>query len=102
MIIVKISLQSGLSSVFYWQVENGAEMVEEAQPFVRCRRRLVLTTQLMQQLFRPPPAAILSADATSNYDSVACVAAKLALGDACNLASCPRSDSGLFSEGCDL
>jgi len=87
---------------FLEKVENGAEMVEQAQPFVRCRRRLVLTTQLMQQLFRPPPAAILSADATSNYDSVACVAAKLALGDACNLASCPRSDSGLFSEGCDL
>ncbi|XP_058184769.1 uncharacterized protein LOC131302252 isoform X2 [Rhododendron vialii] len=87
---------------FIEKVEYGAEMVEEAQPLVRFKRRLVLTTQLVQQLFMPAPAAILSADATSNYDSVAYFAAKLALGDACNLASCSRSDSALSSEGCDM
>lgn len=77
-------------------------MVEETRPSVRFKRRLVLSTQLMQQLLRPAPVAILSADATSNYDSVAYFAARLALGDACNLASCSISDSSLFSEGIDM
>lgn len=75
-------------------------MVEETRPLVK--RRLVLSTQLMQQLLRPAPVAILSADATSNYDSVAYFSARLALGDACNLASCSISDSSLFSEGIDM
>lgn len=102
MIIEENSHQKWSKFCFYLQVEYGAEMVEEAQPLVRFKRRLVLATQLVQQLFMPPPAAILSADATSNYDSVAYFAAKLALGDACNLASCSRSDSALSSEGCDM
>ncbi|XP_057482238.1 uncharacterized protein LOC130769097 isoform X2 [Actinidia eriantha] len=84
------------------KVEDETEMIENAQPLPRLRKRLVRTTQLMQQVFSPAPAAILSADATSNYNSVAYYAAKLALGDACNLSSCRRSGSCLSSDGHDI
>ena len=82
-------------------MEDETEIIENAQPLLRLRKRLVRTTQLMQQVFSPAPASILSADATSNYDSVAYYAAKLALGDACNLSSCRRSGSCLSSDGHD-
>ncbi|XP_057491302.1 uncharacterized protein LOC130777023 [Actinidia eriantha] len=84
------------------KVEDETEMIENAQPLLRLRKRLMRTTQLMQQVFSPAPAVILSADATSNYDSVAYYAAKLALGDACNLSSCSKSDSCLSSNGHDM
>ncbi|KAK9278620.1 hypothetical protein L1049_028193 [Liquidambar formosana] len=75
------------------KVEDEAEMIEDGPPMHRPSRRLILTTQLMQQLLRPPPALVLSADATSNYETVAYFAARLALGDACSLVSCSGSDS---------
>ena len=83
-------------------MEDETEMIENAQPLLRLRKRLVRTTQLVQQVFSPVPAVILSADATSNYESVAYYAAELALGDACNLSSCRRSDSCLSSDGHDM
>ncbi|PWA73325.1 hypothetical protein CTI12_AA262000 [Artemisia annua] len=54
---------------------------------VRRKRRLSLTTQLMQLLFRPAPAVVLSEDATAHCDTVIFYAAKLPLGDACSLCS---------------
>ncbi|KAJ4975051.1 hypothetical protein NE237_008225 [Protea cynaroides] len=75
------------------KVEDDAEVIEDVQPLVRPRRRLILTTQLMQQLFRPVPASILSAEATSNYQSIIYFVAKLALGDACSLISSLGSGS---------
>ncbi|EYU44189.1 hypothetical protein MIMGU_mgv1a001460mg [Erythranthe guttata] len=67
--------------------EEEAEIVEDVVPLARAKRRLIFTTQLMQQVFRPAPAVILFADAKSNCDDVAYSAARLALGDACNLIS---------------
>ena len=58
----------------------------------RHKRRLILTTQLMQQLFRPPPRAVLSTDASSNNETVAYLVSKLALGDACNVLPGSGSD----------
>ncbi|KAJ0751238.1 hypothetical protein HanLR1_Chr05g0191271 [Helianthus annuus] len=53
----------------------------------------------MQQLFPPPPSTLLSTDATLNYESMAFYAARLALGDACNLVSCGSpSKSNLLSD----
>ncbi|XP_057973995.1 uncharacterized protein LOC131161937 isoform X2 [Malania oleifera] len=75
------------------KMDNGPNMIEDGLPTVRPKRRLKMTTQLMQQLLRPPPAAILSADATSDHDCVAYYVAKLALGDACGLNCCIKSDS---------
>nr|GMC99344.1 Serine-rich adhesin for platelets like [Ipomoea batatas] len=68
------------------KVENEALLVEELAPMHRAKRRLTKTTQIMQQIFRPAPAVIVSADAFSNCDSVVYFVARLALGDACNMA----------------
>lgn len=54
---------------------------------MKSKRRLVLTTQLMQQLLNPPPAAVLSADAKSHHESVIYSVARLVLGDACSSVS---------------
>ncbi|XP_076930750.1 uncharacterized protein LOC143595672 [Bidens hawaiensis] len=51
------------------------------------KKRIILTTQLMQVLFRPAPAAILSDDASTCYNTISYFAARLALGDACSLAN---------------
>ncbi|XP_076905139.1 uncharacterized protein LOC143560807 [Bidens hawaiensis] len=72
----------------------------------RTKRRIILSTQLMQQLFPPPPFTLLSTDAASNYESVAFYASRLALGDACNLVSCvshsePTLDKSRESEVID-
>uniref|UniRef100_A0A5B7A2T5 Uncharacterized protein n=1 Tax=Davidia involucrata TaxID=16924 RepID=A0A5B7A2T5_DAVIN len=75
------------------KIEDEAEMIEDRPPMLKPKRRIILTTQLMQQLLRPPPAAVLSADASSNYESVAYLVARLALGDACSLISCLGSNS---------
>ncbi|KAG8384624.1 hypothetical protein BUALT_Bualt04G0137300 [Buddleja alternifolia] len=79
------------------QVKNETETVEDVLPVVRAKRRLTFTTQLMQQVFRPPPAVILFADASTNCDYVAYSASRLALGDACNLTHKPPSDTNNVS-----
>lgn len=74
------------------KVEDEAEMVEDAPPGLRFKRRLILTTQLMQQLLHPPPAAVLSSDVSLQYESVAYFSARLTLGDACSAVCCSASD----------
>lgn len=54
---------------------------------MKSKRRLVLTTQLVQQLFNPPPAAVLSADFKLHNESVVYSVARLALGDSCSSVS---------------
>lgn len=80
------------------KVEDDGEVIEDVP---RPKRRIIITTQLMQQLFPAPPATILSTDATLNYESVAFNAARLALGDACNLVSSGRSSSSDSHGGSD-
>ncbi|KAM1340448.1 hypothetical protein TB2_039139 [Malus domestica] len=75
------------------KVEDETEITEDGPPILRSKRRMVLTTQLMQQLLRPPSAAVLSADASSCYGSVAYFASRLSLGDACSAISCSGSDA---------
>ncbi|WOH09775.1 hypothetical protein DCAR_0729234 [Daucus carota subsp. sativus] len=67
---------------------------------LRPKKRLASTTQLMQQLFRPPPAVIFGGDAILNCETVAYFAARLALGHSCCLKSsshklCNVSDKSL-------
>ncbi|KAL2523038.1 uncharacterized protein Fot_26961 [Forsythia ovata] len=75
------------------EVKMEAVVLEDFHPVVRAKRRLIFTTQLMQQVFRPAPTVILSADASSNYDFMAYFAARLTLGDACSLATNSQSPS---------
>ncbi|WCJ25597.1 dentin sialophosphoprotein-related [Euphorbia peplus] len=68
------------------KVEDEIALIEDVQPIRRSKRRLVLTTQLVQQLFHPAPASILSADATANYGIISYFISRLSLGDTCSFA----------------
>ncbi|XP_052626626.1 uncharacterized protein LOC111919466 [Lactuca sativa] len=54
------------------------------------KRRIILTTQLMQVLFRPTPFKLLLDDALECYEMVTYFAARLALADACSFANHPH------------
>ncbi|PWA52545.1 hypothetical protein CTI12_AA446230 [Artemisia annua] len=75
-------------------VDDDGDVIEYKRPIVRPKRRLIFTTLLMQQLLRPPPSVSLKA--SSNYESVLYNAARLALGDACNLLSSAQSNSSIY------
>ncbi|XVF08949.1 hypothetical protein REPUB_Repub07fG0048700 [Reevesia pubescens] len=77
------------------KVEDEPEMIEDWPPVLRSKRRLVLTTQLMQQVLHAPPRVVLSADASKNYETVAYFAARSVLGDACSTAYIPESDTAV-------
>ncbi|KAF7123679.1 hypothetical protein RHSIM_Rhsim12G0151500 [Rhododendron simsii] len=75
------------------KVGDEAETIDDRLHKLRPKKRLILSTQLMQQLFCPPPLAVLSADASSSYETVAYLVARLALRDACSVIPCSGSDS---------
>ncbi|XP_008792709.2 uncharacterized protein LOC103709238 isoform X2 [Phoenix dactylifera] len=75
------------------KVEDEAEILEDGLSVPQPRRRLILTSQLMQQLLPAIPAAILKTEATSAYESSTYYVAKSALLDACSLIDCSGSDS---------
>ncbi|KAL2482381.1 uncharacterized protein Fot_43825 [Forsythia ovata] len=77
------------------------DLTEDGLQVLRSKRRLILMTQLMQQLICPPPAAILSADTSSDYESVAYSVSRIALGEACSAVS-HSSDSDMPCDGEDL
>jgi len=60
---------------------------------MKSKRRLVLTTQLMQQLLNPPSAVVLSADVKLHYESLVYSVARLVLGDACSSISQTGNDT---------
>ncbi|ESQ40736.1 hypothetical protein EUTSA_v10012434mg [Eutrema salsugineum] len=68
------------------------ETLLEDGPPIRSKRRLIYTTQLMEQLFRPPPARVISLVASSNYEFVAYTTARAAIGVACSSTSTDRSE----------
>ncbi|ESQ41529.1 hypothetical protein EUTSA_v10012599mg [Eutrema salsugineum] len=67
------------------KAEYGTQTFEFAPPLHRSKRRLVLTSQLMQQLFDPPPSFIFSAASSRSYDFLFFFIARATLGDACSL-----------------
>lgn len=76
-------------------IEKVEDVIEDSSFMPRARRRLTLTTELMQKLVPPIAATILAAKVSSGYESVTYITAKLAMGDACGLiCSCSRSDYG--------
>ncbi|CAK7323253.1 unnamed protein product [Dovyalis caffra] len=84
------------------KVEDEAEMVDDGLLVPRSKRRLILTTQLMQILFHPPLASILSADAILHYESASYFVARSTLGDACSTLSCSGNDTPVPSNSGDL
>ncbi|GAY55950.1 hypothetical protein CUMW_168000 [Citrus unshiu] len=81
------------------KVGDETELTEDGPPVLRSKRRLILTTQLMQQLLHPPHAKVLSSDASSHYESVTYFVARSALGDACSTISCSKSDASVHDNG---
>ncbi|CAN4115654.1 unnamed protein product [Withania somnifera] len=75
------------------KVEEEIDLIEHGPPRLIVKRRLILTTQLMQQLFRPSLHAVLFSDSNSEYENVAYSNSRLALGDACSMVSCSHGDS---------
>ncbi|KAG7608499.1 hypothetical protein ISN44_As05g007220 [Arabidopsis suecica] len=70
-----------------------ATLLEDGPP-IRSKRRLIYTTQLMQQLFRPLPGRVKSL--VTSYEFVAYSAARAALGDACSSTSPDRIEGFLL------
>lgn len=71
--------------------------MEDGHPVLRSKRRLILTTQLMQQLLRPATANVTCSDASRSYDILAYCVSRIALGDACSMAS----RSSILDLSCD-
>ncbi|KAL6973442.1 hypothetical protein U1Q18_027626 [Sarracenia purpurea var. burkii] len=84
------------------KMEDEAVVIYDRPPTLRPKRRLVLTTQLMQQLFFPPQLAVLSVDASSNYDTLAYLVARVVLGDACSLIPISGSNSLMLVDSTNL
>ncbi|GMJ04937.1 hypothetical protein like AT5G07980 [Hibiscus trionum] len=78
------------------KVEDEPQVIEDWPPVLRSKRRLVLTTQLLQQLLNAPPRVILSADASKNYETLAYFVSRSVLGDACSTAYVPESDAAIL------
>ncbi|KAJ0981982.1 hypothetical protein J5N97_010237 [Dioscorea zingiberensis] len=79
------------------KVEDEFELIEDGPSIPRPRRRIILTTQLMQLLFPPVPTAILTAEAHSCYENLTYFVARSALSDACS--SCVDLHSGNMTSG---
>ncbi|XP_076903223.1 uncharacterized protein LOC143558230 [Bidens hawaiensis] len=83
------------------KLKEEAESLGDSSWKFHSKKRIILTTQLMQVLFRPAPVAILSDDAYTCYNTISYFAARLALGDACSLANhshAPSDTSDSLSE----
>ncbi|KAH9322814.1 hypothetical protein KI387_017453, partial [Taxus chinensis] len=70
--------------------EGDDSYVEEAGLVSRAKRRLILATQLIQQLVRPLPTAIMRGKASVEYESVIYASAKTVLEDACKISGNPN------------
>lgn len=77
------------------KLKEEAEALGDSPSMVHSKKRIILTTQLMQVLFRPAPAGILSDDAAACYNTVTYFAARLALGDACSLVNRSHTPSDI-------
>ncbi|PKU79508.1 uncharacterized protein LOC110105047 isoform X1 [Dendrobium catenatum] len=80
------------------KIEDDVEAMDDVTSITRPKRRLVLTTQLIQQLFPPVPAKFLFQDSVMSYEKVIYYLTRLTLGEACSLISVLGNDSGLQLE----
>ncbi|XP_039011620.1 uncharacterized protein LOC120140703 isoform X1 [Hibiscus syriacus] len=77
------------------KVEDEPQIIEDWPPVPRSKRRLVMTTQLLQQLLRAPPRVMLSAYASKNYETLSYFFSRSVLGDVCSTAYIPESDTAV-------
>ncbi|KAK4799951.1 hypothetical protein SAY86_025316 [Trapa natans] len=74
------------------KLEGELEKIKYDWPKLQARRRLLLSTHLMQQLLRSPPASMLSVDASLTYDSLTYSVAQVMIGNACSPTDIHKSD----------
>ncbi|KAG0464739.1 hypothetical protein HPP92_018903 [Vanilla planifolia] len=74
------------------KIEDDLEIMDELTPITRSNRRLVLTTQLIQQLIPPVPAKFLFTNAVASYEKIIYYITKLTLGEVCGLLSTLQSE----------
>ncbi|CAH9120933.1 unnamed protein product [Cuscuta epithymum] len=84
------------------KVEEDVESNGSVPPRHRARRRLILSTQLMQQLFQPLPRTILFSNSYAEYEAVAYMASRLALGDACGVVPSSKGDYIVGTDGKEI
>ncbi|THU65946.1 hypothetical protein C4D60_Mb05t08990 [Musa balbisiana] len=75
------------------KVADEAESIEDGPSNFQPRRRLILTTQMIQQLLPAVPPAIINVEATSAYERSTYYVAKSTLADACSQISSFERDS---------
>ncbi|CAL9752031.1 unnamed protein product [Musa acuminata subsp. burmannicoides] len=75
------------------KVADDAESIEDGPSNFQPRRRLILTTQMIQQLLPAVPPAIINGEATSAYERSTYYVAKSTLADACSQISSFERDS---------
>ncbi|KAM7268881.1 hypothetical protein ACFE04_011047 [Oxalis oulophora] len=80
------------------KVDYYSGVLEDLPPLARSKRRIVLTTGLMQLLLNPSPAFI-STNATSNCESLSYFVSRLVLGDACSLTYGTKNEFTLPLDG---
>ncbi|KAI4374525.1 hypothetical protein MLD38_012508 [Melastoma candidum] len=80
------------------KVDNESDSIEGKAPLMKPRRRLLLSTQLMQLLLRPSPAAFLRGDAVVNVENVVYCVTRKTLGDACNWISFTKASPSAHSD----
>uniref|UniRef100_A0A0E0M6G3 Uncharacterized protein n=1 Tax=Oryza punctata TaxID=4537 RepID=A0A0E0M6G3_ORYPU len=83
------------------KVEDESDIQEDALVLYLPRKRLIMTSRLIQQLLPSIPAAILRAQAISMYPSATYTIAKLTIGDACSMPSNSSLDTGTLISSAD-
>ncbi|GAA0164295.1 hypothetical protein LIER_19965 [Lithospermum erythrorhizon] len=81
------------------KIEDEVDLSENGPTTLKAKRRLNLTTHLMQQLLCPPIPIILSSDAELAHEGVVYSVSRLALGEACGLIPHLSSNSGTSHDG---
>ncbi|KAK8964278.1 hypothetical protein KSP40_PGU019584 [Platanthera guangdongensis] len=75
------------------KIEDDTETIDDVPSIIRSRKRLILVTQLMQQIFPPVPSKLLFEDSMMSYEKVIYYLTKLTLGEVCGVVSSLGSDS---------
>lgn len=79
------------------KIEEDAKFLEERVPKLKSKRRLIMSTQLMQQLLRPPEP-IVAMDAISDPESLLYSVARTAIGDACSMITFVNREASMFHD----
>lgn len=87
--------------LIYFQVENESEIRDDRHPLLRARKRLKLTSLLMQHLV-PAVPALFKEPASKACENIIYLVARQGLGNACGLVSGFKNDSCKVTDGVNM